>query len=458
MEEALLCFRSRAYRAAIVSVWVAVVYDIIAKVRVLAAENEPVANEHIKKLDNAIATKNKEEMTAIEKRILETARDAFQFINYLEFEDLEKLQEDRHRCAHPAFISDTLLFNPSPEAVRAHIVHAVTYLLAHHPVSGKAAIEKAVKFIASLLFPKNQADVDKVMDLKYLNRPRSTFPASLTDVLVKGLVRRDVPILLGHEGAVLMALKATAHRHPDAYERKAQETLRKLVLSGDAPLLMNILSFLGAEPRAWEWLDEAAKLQLSNLAENYVFGGGHDGEMLDALAIAPLRQTIMTKLKGLEPDERFALLSANPRAELLDEAVELFVTSPNFRDAEPRGRFVLLEMGHLLSEDQVRRCLQAVPTNYEIRAARATHDILVSYFASAKGAPSFEKLKADWTAMMLELMKNVAETTTKKPFARLVEKMEEAGLGPFDWGAVVADAEARRAAESALWEAEFNAG
>ena len=449
MEEALACFRSRAYRAAIVSVYVAVVYDIFGKIRILKAEGEPAAVKHIEKLDNAIAAGNREELMAIEKRILEEAKETYQFISVLEFEDFSKLREDRHRCAHPAFISDTLLFNPSPEVVRAHIVHAVNHLLAHPPVNGKAAIDKVVKDIASLSFPKTQAGVEKLMNSKYLDRPRATFPASLVSVLVKSLIRRDVPELLGHEQACFMALEAISRRHPDAYERRMQETLKKLVIESDINSIANLFPVLQAEPRAWSWLDEAIQLQAMSLAENYVFGSGRDEAMLDALAVGPLRETVMKGLRSLGPDERFALIAANPRADLLDEAIELFETSPNFRDAEPRGRFVLMETGQQLSEDQIRRCLKAVPSNYEIWAARGTQEILRSFLASPKGVSTFERLKADWQEMMLHILRNSAETTKRKPFVGLVGELERAGLGPFDWEAIRAEFEA---AERARWD------
>lgn len=454
MEEALVCFRSRAYRAAIVAVYVAVVYDIFGKIRILKAEAEPAAVKHIEKLDNAIVGGNRDELMAIEKRLLEDARDTFQFINILEYEDFSKLRDDRHRCAHPAFISDTLLFNPSPEAVRAHIVHAVNHLLAQPPVNGKAAIEKAVRDIASLSFPKTQAGVEKLMNSKYLDRPRTTFPASLVSVLVKALIRRDVPELLGHEQACFMALEAISRRHPHAYERRMQETLKRLVES-DTDSIVNLFPVLQAEPRAWGWLDEATRIQVTSLAENYVFGSGRDEAILDALAVRPLRETVLKGLRSLEDDERFALIASNPRADLLDDAIELFETSLHFRDAEPRGRFVLNAMGHLLSEDQIRRCLKAVPSNYEIYAARDAQQILRNFLASPKGASSLQKLRSDWQEMIISLFATFAESTPRKPFAGLVEDLEKVGLGPFDWESVRAAAEAKQAADIAEWKAKF---
>ena len=38
---------------------------------------------------------------------------------------LERLREDRHLCAHPAFSAEALLFEPTPELVRMHLVNAV---------------------------------------------------------------------------------------------------------------------------------------------------------------------------------------------------------------------------------------------------------------------------------------------------------------------------------------------
>ena len=62
------------------------------------------------------------------------AKDEFALISPHEHTLLERIHEDRHLCAHPAWVLDTELFRPTGEAVRAHIVHAVQAVLSQPPV------------------------------------------------------------------------------------------------------------------------------------------------------------------------------------------------------------------------------------------------------------------------------------------------------------------------------------
>jgi hypothetical protein len=111
--------------------------------------------------------------------VLDEARDKFQFVSRLEHEDLSRIKSDRHRCAHLAFSSDTLLFTPTAETIKAHVVHAINHLLAHPAVQGKAAIGNVLKDFSSFSFPRSQQDVEKLMNLRYLDHARESLTASL---------------------------------------------------------------------------------------------------------------------------------------------------------------------------------------------------------------------------------------------------------------------------------------
>ena len=51
LEEAVRAYHVGALRAAIVAIWVTVAFDLIAKIRQLAAANDPAANDFTRKLD-----------------------------------------------------------------------------------------------------------------------------------------------------------------------------------------------------------------------------------------------------------------------------------------------------------------------------------------------------------------------------------------------------------------------
>ena len=442
LREALICYRGGAYRAAIVAVWIAVVYDIISKLRVLASQGDNAALASIQTLDNAIANHNLQTLLKFEDVILDEAHAKFQFVNRLEHEDLQRIKHDRHRCAHPAFSSDTLLFNPTAEIVRAHIVHAIKHMLGNPPVQGKAAIDNAVKDIASLWFPRNQEDVEKFMNLTYLNNARESLVSNLVSVLVKALLRRDIATLQGHEDASIMALIAIAKRHSGVYEAKMQDILPRVGTALDDSTIPNVFPLLNVEPRAWGWLDDATKMRAEGLAKHHVFGKGNDAAILDALTVAPLRESLFKRLRQLEPHERLAVIEKNPRAELIDDALTLFEESPNFRDAEPRGRLVLQNMGSMLTLGQLHRALRAVPSNYEIWNASRMPVILILFFDFVNRY--FNESKNEWNNMMVGVMKKILEQSpsTKNQYLGLVNRLEAAGLGPFDWANIQAEIDA----------------
>ena len=447
LREALICYRGGAYRAAIVSVWIAVVYDIISKIRVLASQGDKAAEAVIKPLDNAIASHDLKALLKIEDGMLDEARDKFEFVNRLEHEDLERIKTDRHRCAHPAFSSDALLFSPTVETVRTHIVHAIQHMLGNQPVQGKAAIERTAKDIASLSFPRNQNDVDKFLNGSCLDNARESLVKSLTEILVKSLLLKNAQLLVGHEDASMMALVAIAKRHPGIYENKMQATLPKIGAALDDSTITNVFPLLNVEPRAWLWLDEPSRMRAEGLTKNYTFGTGDDEGLLDALNVEPLREPLLGRLRELDPSERLEVISKNPRVELIDDALTLFEESPNFRDAEPRARIVLLNMGHMMSSGQIRRALKAVPKNYEIWNASRMPGILLSFFDVVK--ERFDQTKDDWSVMMHDLVRKIlAESpSTKRAYAGLVSKLEAAGLGPIDWAKVEAELKAERERE-----------
>ena len=87
--------------------------------------------------------------------------------------------------AHPAFGGDTLLYNPSPEVVRAHIVHAICHRTL--PVQGKAAIERIVVDIAGAYFPTVQNEVNRYL-ARYLDHAKTSLLANLIHILVKAVL------------------------------------------------------------------------------------------------------------------------------------------------------------------------------------------------------------------------------------------------------------------------------
>jgi len=186
--EAINAYYGGANRAAIVATWTAVAYDILSKIRELSIGGDAEALSIVERLDRVIEARNVTQYQQIEGELLKWAHEKFDLLAPEEFTNLQRLREDRNLCAHPAFSEGGRLFEPTPEAVRAHFVHAIVHLLRHRPVQGKSAIERALKDITSATFPGDLQSACEFLNAKYLDRAKESFIRNLTLVLAKGLL------------------------------------------------------------------------------------------------------------------------------------------------------------------------------------------------------------------------------------------------------------------------------
>lgn len=81
MHEAVIAYRSRAYRASVVSTWIAVTFDLISKMRELSLQGEAYAESACEELDRAIQSRDKPALQRFEDSLLERAEDQFEFLD-----------------------------------------------------------------------------------------------------------------------------------------------------------------------------------------------------------------------------------------------------------------------------------------------------------------------------------------------------------------------------------------
>lgn len=443
IREAMIAYRGGANRAAVVSVWVAVIYDIISKLRLLDSQGDKAAQLLIQDLDRAIANNDFKAMANFEDRLLDEALNTFEFLSRVECHDFNRMRLDRNRCAHPAFGGEMLLYNPSPEAVRAHIVHAITHLLSRPPVQGKAAIDKIVADIAGPYFPIDQEEVNSYLCSRYLDHAKPSLVANLVAVLVKALLRRDHPTLTGHEGSALTALTAIASRHPEMFKTKMQDLMRKASHDVEDKDVSYLLELVGTQPGLWGMLDESVHIKCRRLVESCSPETTSDGAFLAALSIEPLREALTYRLYELEDSDLVTILERFRRPELSEFAVSRFVKSRSFRSAEANARLALRRFAIFLTPTQIRQALQAVPENNQIWDAGDMPTILAGFFRTSQRHLDF--LKPDWIEMMRGVIANEHRMRTSLEIQRrwdgLIQSMYTAGLGPFEWPSDDADDE-----------------
>ncbi len=376
IQEAVAAYRGGALRSAIMSVWIAVAYDIIAKARELAVQGEAVPKAFIAKLDGAMTAKDIKTLMAIEVDLLVTARDDFQFFAPHEFTDLDRLKDDRNLCAHPAFVSEDNLFQPAPELVRAHIVHAINHLLRHAPLQGKNAINRIEADLLSASFPTDPTEIETFLRQRYLDRAKE----SLVVVLLKSLLVRPIGAdhakYVGKERQIAAALAAVGRAKPVIYDRELPAFALIKANSVGEDRILAFVRMIAAEPRLWEWIGSAAQIRITKLVTEAKPEHIKAFDLFDGLDVAPLKNIIWGKFQSQSPDWQQSVIADHPRPEFAPFAAALYARAASFRHAESLGAAVVLPLTKYFTAAQVGEILSAVETNSQIKTASGSPAII----------------------------------------------------------------------------------
>jgi len=231
IEEAVASYRAGAYRASIVSSWIAVQFDLIDKFRELALQGDAQAKLVISEFDKFLDQLDQGNHQAIgkalefERNILSTARDKFQLLDAQQFTDMRRLQNDRNRCAHPTYQRGDSAYQPSAELARTHLRNSVLDVLSQPPVQGRSAIDAVIAQVTSAYFPKKGGDVQALLKSGPLGRPNPVLINGAIDTLFWGLFLNGSP--LKNNAAAVKALAAVISMHREIAEPRLRSQSAK---------------------------------------------------------------------------------------------------------------------------------------------------------------------------------------------------------------------------------------
>jgi hypothetical protein len=382
--EAVDAYRGGAYRASTISTWIAVTSDIISKIRELASQGDGNAKSIIELLDKAITTNNVPQLQKLENELLQKAHHEFEFLSISEHEDLSRLRHDRNLCAHPAFVEEGVLFQPTPELVRTHIVHAVQHLLQHQPIQGKSALNKVLQDLARSSFPTNLDDVTEYLTKKYFNRAKDVLIRNLTTLLLKESLKGENPDLIGREQAILNTLLVISNKFPILYEEIFKNKLSSILDTVDDTQLKRVFALLEADQRCWDWLDEPSQIRINNIIDNLDFDEMVGYEVFKLISLTDFRQTLLDKFMNFDVEDKVKAISVHPCVEFKSEAIELYGRARSYREAESYGENILLPIATLLTPKEVEEVLLNTQENSQIHDASGTPAIMVRFFEKTK--------------------------------------------------------------------------
>ncbi|MBB1177660.1 hypothetical protein [Brevundimonas aurantiaca] len=380
--DAVRAYKAGALRAALTAAWVAIAYDLIAKYRELSAMGDAAATAFLQSWDNATAINDIRQLLQLEGRILEDAADNTQAISQIAGRQLERLREDRHLCAHPAFSAEALLFEPTPELVRMHLVNAVDLVLGQEALQGRAIFEVFDGDVQSSGFPADHTRILDYVEQRYLARVRPQNIRNFGTVLAKSLLKGVPAHLDVVRSKVESALVAVRDRAPGAWPDVVPAIVRLLdtLDPADRP---RAIAFIAAFPAFWPLMQEPTRTSLQETVNNANAANLTDYLVLRGVAFAPFRAPILALIAGLDRESLARAIAAAPLPELWPQAVELYAQSGSFRGSEANFDAYITPYTGSLDAAALDQVLDAVAANGQNYAAGGTSTLLLSQVRNA---------------------------------------------------------------------------
>lgn len=396
--EAIRAYRAGAYRSATIALWIAVVQDIVEKLRTLADDDDANAKGIIDELDAARRANNIPKLQSLENSLLERACDDFELVTHREAEDLRRLYSDRNSCAHPTFQSDVdEPFDLTEEQVRAHARVAVDSLLAQPARVGKALVDRFASDVRSNSWPDQE--LTSFLRTRYFDRARVAAARGVLTVAVKVAIRpgEESNRSAGRCVAALRSAASIDRSTLDSVVRRVLGAWRDNLSDED---LARCLGAVGTNAAAWDALgpDNVARVQTllagetAWLIEHRAFASGvpsHDA----------LRSAYLSAVDRLTIEELDALTRRPyPLQQWVEPSLSLLADARSFRSAEERLGIVV-RLSSVLDADHVRRVGQCLSSNTQVSYAGGTKVLLRRLVEDTLEVPG---VRAAWQATMVE--------------------------------------------------------
>lgn len=306
ISEALLCYRSGAYRATIVSAWIAIVFDLIDKIRELALSGDANA----KKLEDQYETylgqieqgneQGVKSALQFEREILTTCKDELQLFDQQQFSDLTRLREDRHRCAHPSFQKVGEPYRPSAEQARLHLRNAVVHVLSQPPLQGRAALAALTTLVSSDYFPADTHKAVTQLQSSPLGKPSDALVRGFVDQLIYGFF--DKSSSLYHKRQVFFAINASLNMYRPLTEERLSKHLGKLIRDQPDQEFLYAAAFVCRVESSWSFLSLPAQDKVVEFVRN-----GKTSEVIKVLSllaqISPLAPEVESRIGTLSLED-----------------------------------------------------------------------------------------------------------------------------------------------------------
>ena len=431
--EATVDYRSGCFRSAISATWVAVTYDIISKIRELA-QHDAEARTFVARVDNAIALRvanpvgSKKQLQVIENELLNLAHEKFELLTDHDLLHMERLRDDRHLCAHPAFAADDQLFQPSAELVRTHIVHAISCLLQHPPIQGRAALQRLKNDLLQASFPSTQATISEFLDERYLKHIKLALVNNVITVFLKVIIKQSESDLIGKEEVIVMCLVAIQRRYPSRFQERVRQELLRLSDGCNDDELRRIMRLFRADRRCWSWLGRPVQVRVTEIVKNYTFDLSDIDAVASCLEIDELRPLFEDRVGSFTADQKHYLFSRYPHPVFIDGAIREYSGASSFRGAERLFESMIRPFSNVLGPDHVKAIVGSARENTQIYCAAKSGVQMAYLFEQTTDLVS--ETATEWQAFLTHVL--AVYDNECRYYADLRDRMTEIGMWPIE--------------------------
>lgn len=387
VNEVINAMNGGARRSALVSLWVAVIVDLMNKTRDLAEGGDGQARKFMDDVDSSVEQDEIKEFLRYESELVDFAERKLEILDRQEAVQLKRIQADRNLCAHPSFSAESKLFSPTVEEIRAHLVVAHDAVFSKSAVAGKRRIGMLLNDLQGKGWPLRSRLGDYLSD-RYFEGASDSARLNMWKLLIKSAIippeESDAPLKVAtrarnaatiwreHDPSGFRDALAAVLQSWERSDRLTEEALARVVGA-----FSWCSEFEEAIPgtvldRALAYIRRATTDELVE----YRFFVGYEPINSDLLRRYEEARDLM-KMEHLER----ALRYTHVRSPFISLAIDLIGESESFADA-PRRLSLLEKISAHMGAGDVRDLEEKIVNNEgdQIRPARDVEEALIDAF------------------------------------------------------------------------------
>ena len=395
LKESVQCYKAGAYRASVVACWIAVAFDLVDKIRELAAIGDKSAQEQVLRFERIQNNNDISGALSFEKELPEMALKKFEFISHIEYQDLVRLVEDRNRCAHPSQVSDAQVFEASAELARMHIFNSVKSILSQPASQGKSALERIMQDMESRYFPAKASDVYEFLNAGPLKKPKSALYKNFLQILTKTVTSNEQRSL--KRSRSVHALLAMKKMHPAHWEKEFPAVVQKIVEAiVDEQDLAQTTMFLAypKELGTWGYLSDVQRLRIKTFVTNAPESLLRDlDDLLELSDDHPLNIAAKIRIKNASLEElKSVSWSLFVPKEAFLRVLNIYGKSASYAQANEIGKFVRVQLWDVVDAfSYLDILLKIVKNNDQVRHSGELIHVLRALAAGKENGLVFVK-------------------------------------------------------------------